>query len=313
LTQELLALERDPAGLERLTDLMRAAHSLKGAARIVGCDPAVRISHAIEDCFVAAQRKTIAIESAIDKVLLGVDLLTRIGEAVGPRLKSWVSDHANEIDTVVLSLEQMAKGSAPEAQATILASTSLTSSAPPQVEPAPVAETSNEIGQRIDDRKLQSVASSGSTPDRSLRVTADNLNRLLALAGEGLVASRWLASFVSQTRRIKELANKLESVANDFHDVLSERALDDRITHRYGQLRKKVTENRVAVSECVMDLDLFDRRFANLSSRLYQEIVDCRMRPFSDCVQGFPRLVRDLAKSLGKQAVLEIKGEGTLI
>ena len=34
---------------------MRAAHSLKGAARMVGLDVGVRVAHAIEDCFVAAQ------------------------------------------------------------------------------------------------------------------------------------------------------------------------------------------------------------------------------------------------------------------
>ena len=36
---------------------MRAAHSLKGAARIVGLDAAVRVAHAMEDCFVARSRE----------------------------------------------------------------------------------------------------------------------------------------------------------------------------------------------------------------------------------------------------------------
>ena len=35
---------------------MRAAHSLKGAARIVGLTVGVRVAHAMEDCFVAAQQ-----------------------------------------------------------------------------------------------------------------------------------------------------------------------------------------------------------------------------------------------------------------
>jgi len=34
---------------------MRAAHSLKGAARIVDLADGVRVAHAMEDCFVAAQ------------------------------------------------------------------------------------------------------------------------------------------------------------------------------------------------------------------------------------------------------------------
>ncbi|WP_256199953.1 chemotaxis protein CheA [Verrucomicrobium spinosum] len=59
------------------------------------------------------------------------------------------------------------------------------------------------------------------------------------------------------------------------------------------------------------DLDLFDRRFYNLSKRLYQEVLDCRMRPFSDGLQGFPRLVRDAARSLGKEVRLDIVGGST--
>ena len=55
---------------------MRAAHSLKGAARIVGLDAAVRVAHAMEDCFVAAQKGKIVLQPEhVDILLQGVDLL----------------------------------------------------------------------------------------------------------------------------------------------------------------------------------------------------------------------------------------------
>ena len=56
LTSGLLALERDPTLADQLEACMRAAHSLKGAARIVGLAVGVRVAHAMEDCFVAAQQ-----------------------------------------------------------------------------------------------------------------------------------------------------------------------------------------------------------------------------------------------------------------
>src|SRR4029079_9295188 len=56
LTSGLLALERDGAASDELDACMRAAHSLKGAASIVGLAVGVRVAHAMEDCFVAAQR-----------------------------------------------------------------------------------------------------------------------------------------------------------------------------------------------------------------------------------------------------------------
>ncbi len=56
LSQGLVALEGSSATSEVIEPLMRAAHSLKGAARIVGLDAAVRVAHAMEDCLVAAQK-----------------------------------------------------------------------------------------------------------------------------------------------------------------------------------------------------------------------------------------------------------------
>ena len=76
LTTGLLELERAPGSPQHLETLMRAAHSLKGAARIVGLDAAVRVAHALEDNFVAAQRGEFAIRSPdVDVMLKAVDLL----------------------------------------------------------------------------------------------------------------------------------------------------------------------------------------------------------------------------------------------
>ena len=56
LNEGLLALEKDPTQTKRLEALMRAAHSIKGAGRIVGVEAAVQVAHVLEDYFVAAQR-----------------------------------------------------------------------------------------------------------------------------------------------------------------------------------------------------------------------------------------------------------------
>src|SRR4051794_38611266 len=79
LNQGLLALEKGQAGARENEAMMRAAHSIKGAARIVGIEPAVRGSHVMEDCFTAAKEKRIALSSdAVDVLLQGVDALQRI-------------------------------------------------------------------------------------------------------------------------------------------------------------------------------------------------------------------------------------------
>src|SRR5262245_48254817 len=82
LSAALLALERAPGDTTRLDEMMRAAHSIKGAARVVGVGPAVSVAHVMEDCFVAAQRgKLTFLPSDVDVLLRGVDLLSKISEA----------------------------------------------------------------------------------------------------------------------------------------------------------------------------------------------------------------------------------------
>ena len=79
LSAGLLALERDPTQADHLESCMRAAHSLKGAARIVGVDAGVSVAHVMEDCLVSAQEGRLYLRPEhIDALLQGTDLLMRI-------------------------------------------------------------------------------------------------------------------------------------------------------------------------------------------------------------------------------------------
>src|SRR5262245_53988402 len=79
LTSSLLALEQDATSTATLDRLMRAAHSIKGAARIVRVNQAGDVAHVMEDCFVAAQKSRLKLASDdVDVLLRGVDLLVKI-------------------------------------------------------------------------------------------------------------------------------------------------------------------------------------------------------------------------------------------
>jgi two-component system sensor histidine kinase and response regulator WspE len=92
LNENILLLENNPNSPAELESLMRAAHSLKGAARIVGLDAAVRIAHVMEDCFVAAQSGSIALDSPdkIDVMLRAIDLLARISQIPETEIENWL-------------------------------------------------------------------------------------------------------------------------------------------------------------------------------------------------------------------------------
>ena len=79
LSEGLLAMEKGRSGKQEIESMMRAAHSIKGAARIVGNDRAVRVAHLMEDCFTLAKEDRITLSSdAVDVLLQGVDALQRI-------------------------------------------------------------------------------------------------------------------------------------------------------------------------------------------------------------------------------------------
>ena len=79
LSQGLLAMEKGEADDQAIASMMRAAHSIKGAARIVGIEPAVRVAHVMEDCFTAAkENRSILSSDGVDVLLQGVDALQRI-------------------------------------------------------------------------------------------------------------------------------------------------------------------------------------------------------------------------------------------
>jgi two-component system sensor histidine kinase and response regulator WspE len=279
LSSSLLALERDPSAKDQLEACMRAAHSLKGAARIVDLPAGVSVAHAMEDCFVAAQEGRIVLHHPqIDRLLASTDLLTRIALA---------SDiDQSEVDDCVTALARILRD-----------------------EPLGVPATVENVVPVFVERRRTDAPVDGS--ERVLRVTAENLNRLLGLAGESNVESRWVKPFADSLLRLKRLQHESSKTLDTLRDTLSARALDERARTALADAQRLISECEDALGQRMHELEMFDRRFANLSHRLYDEAIACRMRPFADGIQGFPRMVRDVARSLGKEVKLEVVGELT--
>jgi two-component system sensor histidine kinase and response regulator WspE len=324
LTSGLLELERGPAPPEQLEALMRAAHSLKGAARIVNLAIAVRVAHAMEDCFVAAQHGKIELRRpVIDALFRGVDLLSQISKHDEANLAAWETEHAAEIQEFLSllgrfmpghkaapspSVSESAKPASPPPVRTPKARTELTqpSAQTPVSGPTTVSVPAASAGLPVTERKHE-------TPERVLRLTAENLNRLLGLAGESLVESRWLHPFSDSMQRLKRMHSDLEHALDGLRQGLQTENLSERSTGQLNALFVKATESRQFLADRLQELDLYDRRSAHLSNRLYLEVLRTRMRPFADGTNRFPRMVRDVARSLGKQARLEIIGANTQV
>lgn len=306
--ENLLALEQNPRDALRLGALMRAAHSLKGAARMVDLDVAVRVAHELEDVFVAAQEGLLVLlPRNVDLLLRGVDLLHRIAEAPDGHLETEKSESADGVQQFIRDLAKMrvdAPFDTPTGSAKLAPSKATTVSdslASPSGAEAAITNSPNEA----DDAKRKN--------QRFLRITPENLNRLLALAGESLVESRRLVPFSNSLLRLKREHNELSRILDRIREALSREKFNEYLEAEVAQARVQLVRCREDLSKRLPELEEFHRRSANLSHRLYDEALACRMRPFADGIQGFPRMIRDLARDLGKQAALEIQGAGTYV
>jgi len=306
LTTGLLALERDPGAADQLESCMRAAHSLKGAARIVGLAAGVDVAHVLEDCFVAAQQgRCILHQQKIDQLLLGVDLLRRISLTAQSELAGWDSaDGKLEVETVVATLNSAFADGEEVCEVADEERAAITLGAMP-----------SQTGPRAPNELRDMTVSPGvrETQDRFLRVTAEDLNRLLALASESRVASRWVQPFAQSLLRLKRLHYDLGLTLDKLRETLSDPSRAHVSQADLAAARHRSFECQQVLSQRLEDIEAFDHRVANLSQRLYDSVLACRMRPFADVVQVFPRMVRDLARSLGKRVRLEIVGAGTRI
>ncbi|MCW2098357.1 UNVERIFIED_ORG: two-component system sensor histidine kinase and response regulator WspE [Pseudomonas psychrophila] len=311
LNEGLLALERNPTQADQLEACMRAAHSLKGAARIVGVDAGVSVAHVMEDCLVSAQEGRLRLHPEhIDALLQGTDLLMRIAtpgsDNVGPAdIDAYVA-HLNEL---LDPSGRVAPRAAPvefDVSQLLLAPEPLPE---PLLQPEPVAPVAAEPAPEPA-RRPQRLTESG---ERVLRVTAERLNSLLDLSSKSLVETQRLKPYLMALHRLKRMQSTSLRALDTLNEQLKVVGLTHEVEEALNEARRVLSESQHLLSEQTAELDEFGWQTSQRAQLLYDTALACRMRPFADVLVGQERMVRDLGRALGKQIRLEIEGEKTQV
>jgi len=110
-TEALLALEREADPRIHVAAAMRAAHSIKGAARLVQLDAGVGLAHVMEDCLVAVRESGLVLNGdGIDALLASADLLSRLSEVAEASVPQWLAAHADALAQMTATLGQVRAG-----------------------------------------------------------------------------------------------------------------------------------------------------------------------------------------------------------
>ncbi|OXS23437.1 hybrid sensor histidine kinase/response regulator [Pseudomonas rhodesiae] len=302
LSAGLLALERNPTQADQLEACMRAAHSLKGAARIVGVDAGVSVAHVMEDCLVSAQESRLYLQPEhIDALLQGTDLLMRIatpGNDVGPAdIEAYVALMERLLDPAHPS-PSVAPPTVPEP-----APEPVLEELPPEPEPAPpVTSDPPRQGKRMTEGG-----------ERVLRVTAERLNSLLDLSSKSLVETQRIKPYLVSLQRLKRIQSQSVRALDTLDGQLKTQHLNLEAQEALADARRLLSEAQALLAEKTAELDEFGWQAGQRAQVLYDTALACRMRPFADVLAGQVRMVRDLGRSLGKQVRLEIEGEKTQV
>jgi two-component system sensor histidine kinase and response regulator WspE len=297
LQEGLLGLDEGHGRLHLLEPLMRAAHSLKGAARVVRLSPIVDLTHAMEDVFVAAQRRQILVDRPLmDALFAAVDRL-----AAGVR--------ATVLDPAVLVETQgtLFRAVTDRVRA-LLAAPSLPE--PRREDPAdawrPEASTGD---QSPDAARLRGLPAE----DRVVRVTAEMADRLVGLASESVVEAQRVRPAISVLTSLRMKQSETADAVSSLIASLGPAARSPVIGRLLVDLAANVSECQQMVIDASELLDEHGRRSSEVAGRLYNDVLESRMRPLRDRTRSLRRMVRDVARQLGRDVVFEASGEHTLV
>lgn len=320
ISQGILGLEANAGGVESIDALMRAAHSIKGAARLVNVVPVVRLSHVMEDVFVTAQKQNLQLTSEHFDILLAAnDQIMALAHLPNADIGHPGQALLDNVDRLAASLQAILI-STPD-----VSSAASTAAAPPAQLITDSAQTGRRVAKRVGQNEIfntsiktqiaKSEVESASVPehDKVLRITADRWDRMMGLAGEIKVEAGRLHPYVDGLAQIKKRQVELLQLIESLREMLDNTSNRERLREQVINAQRKATDCRQLLVDRLGELDSYERRLSNLSARLHRESITTRMRPFSDGVHGFQRMVRDIARSLGKKVRLDIHGLNTQV
>lgn len=282
----LLDFEKEGPEPSLIESLMRASHSIKGAARVLHLQAIEDVAHALEDCFLANQTGDFEVHR--DQFNLYFQVIDSLARIYSSGLDGFAQAFEGEQEFLKASTEKLRfllSGEAPVAQ-----------SAPKELSQPVVTRTKEEpLG------------------DATVRVSAQYLTRVMGLAAESLVETGRLDPFSDSLARVKDNQEHLIGSLSALEQVVPQGGIGEAAHTMLRDLRQQEVENLDEIRVLREQMYVYSSRNYILSDQLYQEVLAGRMRPLSDVLKGFPRMIRDLSHSLGKEIEWECVGEDTAV
>lgn len=286
ITDGLLQLEKRPTGEKRrqtMEGMFRAAHNIKGAASGVGVQDIAKISHHLESVFSVMKRQES--EPPAGLIDLCLTSLDKIREAMAAFSGNRPVDF--DIQALLNQLDALHLGQKPDRPpATVEV---------PAVSREPAAEP-------------VAAATEKSAAAEVVRVNLEKLEKVAMLVeelqGARIEMEDHLADF-------HELRVNMQALAG-MGKYAPSRATGD---HAGEQAAFRLWENAISalnakVARMHRDMRVSIRRLGLNSASLQDDVRVMRLVPIATLLRPMDRIVRDVARELGKQVEFQIIGDG---
>ncbi|MET0963486.1 MAG: chemotaxis protein CheA [Noviherbaspirillum sp.] len=288
--ERLLQLERSPNDPETLNAVFRSFHTIKGGAGFMNLPGMVSACHLTENLFDALRTgKTavtpLAIEAALQASGFVADLLNQLHNGASPESLAPMPESLDRILTDAIEGRQPAPAAAPQPVVAIpdvgddvvdwvaMYNAVVPPGSRIATAAAPAAAPPAAAPQHNwDGAERRGAGIEARAPEDSIRVDAVKLDALLEVAGESVQAVNQAGVLLEKLQQFK-----FEGAAATLMATLSETL----------------------------------SRASRYATELQRATLATRMQPVGRLFQKFPRLVRELARDLGKEVELVIEGADT--
>ncbi|MDY0087321.1 MAG: hybrid sensor histidine kinase/response regulator [Coriobacteriia bacterium] len=314
LNEDVIALEGDPKSASLIDRMLRDAHTLKGSSRMVGLVEISDIAHRLEDVMVAVRDGALAYVPAMSEHFFdALDTMVHLTEIAG-------TDDKPEVDLGVLNerLATLACGGCESAESDSHDS----ERAADESSGSKAGETDVAEGELAPYDAMPANGSEGEEEQLSakvkqtIRVNTGQLDSLLNLISEAVITQ---VKYEQHTDALQRAGVGSEAVWQAW--VALRRILDtthgDSAMDSQRRTEAMTSFERMLLAERSRHRQLTDglgediSRGHTITSELQERGMGLRMLPVGTVFATFPRAMRELARSFGKDVDLVLEGGET--
>ncbi|MFN9844861.1 MAG: chemotaxis protein CheA [Planctomycetota bacterium] len=324
LNRILLALsDQDGAWpADKVNELFRSAHSLKGLSACFGFERTNKVTHQLESLMSLVRDGKLAPTSAIVRTMFdAIDLVTS--------LTAEIAAGGGEQKSIIGVLDDLQRALtvpdvAPPAGLATAAAPGVADPSPlpaGDAAPAAAAKSAASAAKPAADKPVEAGGGGGADANETVRVRMERLDNLVNLTGELVVARSRVQLVARQLRplqRLRELGVAGAELSRGLaglragHGAAGAAELLERLDETARRLHAGL-EELSGIGRVLRDVDDVTYDFDGVVGGIHEAVLQLRMVPLDTVFRRLQRAVRDTAEVVGKQVDFQVAGGETQI